>query len=497
MAVINCPECGKEISDTIDRCIHCGYKIDSRIIHNKYKEEVSNCIYWQKDSNDDNKITSHNHQVFYDYGSQSLIVFDGNKEFETVSCKKGDFKVYGYEKENLFLYDYVGNECITVLQILSPLSSKLYFNVIGPEWGTKDVVKFNYDLLNDNQERLFVDYSEIRDSYRYLTNDCTLKIKSNIINCNVYVNEFLAKLVFFKKENGIISTICELDISDLAFNYGKKLNVLDIIRHSTNERIDIIFKNNNNCMFIYEMMRKINRNEEQKSNERQQQEKAIKQTVIELAMKPAIYVTLFFHLFMRFMVLPPNVSILILLIADIVVYIYIYSTAKKYYNKKYNFNTSESSSDGVTSSNNKVIPDGIKYLNSNYVGIIVDKNSFKLYIIQSVGQRPIEVDFKEVIDCSIIENNKTELSPPSLYTTSIFMGNKRGEEIFKETKEVDEYCNMLTVRMMTKDLSGAIKTYDIILINEKTIKSSSTYQDNLNVAQTIDKVIKDIVNGTK
>jgi len=27
MALAKCPECGKEISDTVDTCIHCGYKI--------------------------------------------------------------------------------------------------------------------------------------------------------------------------------------------------------------------------------------------------------------------------------------------------------------------------------------------------------------------------------------------------------------------------------------------------------------------------------------
>ena len=30
MALINCPECGKEISDTSDVCIHCGYKLKSK-----------------------------------------------------------------------------------------------------------------------------------------------------------------------------------------------------------------------------------------------------------------------------------------------------------------------------------------------------------------------------------------------------------------------------------------------------------------------------------
>lgn len=27
MALINCPECGKEISDTAQRCVNCGYTI--------------------------------------------------------------------------------------------------------------------------------------------------------------------------------------------------------------------------------------------------------------------------------------------------------------------------------------------------------------------------------------------------------------------------------------------------------------------------------------
>ena len=27
MALIRCPECGKEVSDTCDSCIHCGYKL--------------------------------------------------------------------------------------------------------------------------------------------------------------------------------------------------------------------------------------------------------------------------------------------------------------------------------------------------------------------------------------------------------------------------------------------------------------------------------------
>ena len=35
MALIKCPECGKEISDKAQACIHCGYPIRNNILHNE------------------------------------------------------------------------------------------------------------------------------------------------------------------------------------------------------------------------------------------------------------------------------------------------------------------------------------------------------------------------------------------------------------------------------------------------------------------------------
>lgn len=43
MALINCPECGKEISDTVSACIHCGYRIKSKetsLKINSVKEKI-------------------------------------------------------------------------------------------------------------------------------------------------------------------------------------------------------------------------------------------------------------------------------------------------------------------------------------------------------------------------------------------------------------------------------------------------------------------------
>lgn len=30
MALIRCPECGKEITNTVKRCLHCGFKLSKK-----------------------------------------------------------------------------------------------------------------------------------------------------------------------------------------------------------------------------------------------------------------------------------------------------------------------------------------------------------------------------------------------------------------------------------------------------------------------------------
>ena len=49
MALIKCPECGKEISDKSKHCIHCGYPLDELKIN---QPTLQNCINrsWQKQS---------------------------------------------------------------------------------------------------------------------------------------------------------------------------------------------------------------------------------------------------------------------------------------------------------------------------------------------------------------------------------------------------------------------------------------------------------------
>lgn len=41
MAIINCPECGKEISDRAETCIYCGYPLKEPMKEEALKKEVS------------------------------------------------------------------------------------------------------------------------------------------------------------------------------------------------------------------------------------------------------------------------------------------------------------------------------------------------------------------------------------------------------------------------------------------------------------------------
>lgn len=42
MALIICPECGKEVSDTVNQCIHCGYILKRKAcVESELKDETT------------------------------------------------------------------------------------------------------------------------------------------------------------------------------------------------------------------------------------------------------------------------------------------------------------------------------------------------------------------------------------------------------------------------------------------------------------------------
>ncbi len=103
MALIKCPECNKEISDTSDTCIHCGYKFKNTIDPN---QNVQN-------TNSNGKVIIHGHtesEMIKDlpikiYEGDTLIVelerlgtfeFNLNKD-TTLTFKYGKYKPTSYD----------------------------------------------------------------------------------------------------------------------------------------------------------------------------------------------------------------------------------------------------------------------------------------------------------------------------------------------------------------------------------------------------------------
>ena len=49
MALIKCPECSKEISDTVKKCPNCGYKLKLRREDKSQFELLKNFNWWKKE----------------------------------------------------------------------------------------------------------------------------------------------------------------------------------------------------------------------------------------------------------------------------------------------------------------------------------------------------------------------------------------------------------------------------------------------------------------
>ena len=109
MALIKCPECQKEISDTVDECIHCGYKL-KKIVENEQSLQNQGLV------------TIHGYQEWYInnprvkiYSGETLIGDVGRNEiwknyFESDTIlnfryagKNASIKVTAFENKEIFL----------------------------------------------------------------------------------------------------------------------------------------------------------------------------------------------------------------------------------------------------------------------------------------------------------------------------------------------------------------------------------------------------------
>lgn len=209
MALINCPECGKEVSDMADVCIHCGYPLN----------EADDMIIKEKDVDDKQvKLVSIKKNL---EGKQKKII---SKKYKIIICfvfimifgvvivkmpiteKQKDrriWKVYfseGYNAAVSQVYKYYGNsdKAIGLLMVMSDnqdnkvkdkikvieqnldKDGKYYdYNVTlkNNSDSTVDYIKINIYLMDENKKIIHTDWTNWTGS---LLPDASVKIDTMI-----------------------------------------------------------------------------------------------------------------------------------------------------------------------------------------------------------------------------------------------------------------------------------------------------------------------------
>lgn len=104
MALINCPECGSEISDKSKQCIHCGYPLEELSSNNKENNNES-YIYI---------INGHKFQIDEDFANDIKILVK-NKDavkLHRVSCNIANMTKMTNEEASEFLTDFIKNNFV-------------------------------------------------------------------------------------------------------------------------------------------------------------------------------------------------------------------------------------------------------------------------------------------------------------------------------------------------------------------------------------------------
>lgn len=130
MALIQCPECGKEISDTLERCIHCGY-----ILHQTRRSEQ--------------KKTKKKKQIMLVSIIAALLIIAVATGIILIKSK--DKAVYQNSKEAYFKINSAANICeMAMADIYDAWRWGIY------EW---DDSKSSQELADELQKELYIDLS--------------------------------------------------------------------------------------------------------------------------------------------------------------------------------------------------------------------------------------------------------------------------------------------------------------------------------------------------
>lgn len=193
MALIKCKECGKEISDTCDSCIHCGCPISDKIIHvkhdRKYNEDKSILVH--KNNNILKKI-----KIILPIILIIFIVFIGVNNLVNSNIKKSSNKLVinvFYGDNNSYcneLFNYLENLDTSLknkIQIdkyevwQSDSNEELMKNVsiyFGEETDAVPYIVINDKIINGFNEEIESELLSVINSQLGIDNNIVLKIKN-------------------------------------------------------------------------------------------------------------------------------------------------------------------------------------------------------------------------------------------------------------------------------------------------------------------------------
>lgn len=170
MALVKCPECGKEISDQCEACPHCGYPIKIQEKQNLEPQPVEVTGIKLNKFNKKKKI-----MLFSILGLVLLLIFGSitaltiNKQNQEKAAKVAAAKVVNDYHDNLLLLELDMYTGASDSETLSNLTGKVWYNTIyqvpddtTDKYTYNSNVGFNPDF-NTSLQKLFADQS-IKDT---------------------------------------------------------------------------------------------------------------------------------------------------------------------------------------------------------------------------------------------------------------------------------------------------------------------------------------------
>ncbi|MBO4286332.1 MAG: zinc-ribbon domain-containing protein [Bacilli bacterium] len=171
MALITCPECGKEISSTASACPHCGFQIANQNTEIEYETKTVTIGYWTKDGLD-KKISPYLKEGW------EVVTMKENKWKKGVARSVYDVVLRRPKRENA--NPAAKPVAITNDKRQKDLDFKLKYGLITQE-------EYNQELAKPNTE---VDYSSLSAEQKAsIKSNLDVKLEAGLISQEQYDKE--------------------------------------------------------------------------------------------------------------------------------------------------------------------------------------------------------------------------------------------------------------------------------------------------------------------